>query len=70
MIRVIIDLNRYMPCEIIDFHKQGLITMEEIIHSGRQNTEFGSELRNYIRAHADSEFLSRMKELTVTRKAT
>lgn len=68
MIRIGIDLSRYMPSEIIDFHKNGLVTMEEIIHSGRQNTEFGSELKNYIRDHVDAEYLSRMRDLGTTKE--
>jgi hypothetical protein len=43
-----LDLGQYSPNDIISWHKQGILTMEEIIDSGRMNSEFGDTLKNYI----------------------
>ena len=43
-----LDLSRYSPQDIIDWHKQGILTMQEIIESGRMNSEFGDTLKNYV----------------------
>lgn len=48
MIDVKINLDKYFPSEIIAMHKQGLITLAEIINSRRHITAFGDELREYI----------------------
>ncbi len=68
MVKLQLNLDRYMPLEIIDFHQNGLVTMDEIIASGRQNTEFGSVLKNYIQEHVDAEYLSRMRTLETTKE--
>jgi hypothetical protein len=43
-----LNLDQYSPLDIIEWHKQGILTMDEIIESGRMNTTFGDDLRNYV----------------------
>jgi len=43
-----LDLNHLSPADIIELHQQGILTMNEIIASGRMNSEFGDTLRNYV----------------------
>lgn len=47
-VKCTLDLGPYGPDEIIDWHKQGILTLEEIIDSGRMWSEFGDTLKNYV----------------------
>jgi hypothetical protein len=44
-----INLDNYYPLEIIELHKQGLISIEEIKASGRIRDSFGNDLAEYVR---------------------
>ena len=44
-----INLDHYYPSEIIELHKGGLITLQEIIDSKVAYDHFGSELTQYIK---------------------
>jgi len=61
----ILDLDRYNPATIIDLHRRGLITLDEIIHSGRASTCFTSDLTDYINTVRSDR---RIKDSTKTTK--
>lgn len=42
------DLDLYTPADIVEWHRQGVLTLEEIIDSRRHLTEFGTTLKDYI----------------------
>lgn len=43
-----IDLSGYFPKEIMGLHQAGVLTLEEIIASGRIHSCFGPELGDYV----------------------
>lgn len=43
-----INLDGYTPSDIIDLHRQGLITLTEIEQSGCVYSEFNSDLAQYV----------------------
>ena len=43
-----LNLDQFSPSEVIDLHKQGVLTMDEIIESGRPWNTFGDELKEYV----------------------
>jgi len=65
-----INLNRYSPSEIIDLYEDGLLTLEEIVSSGCIYSTFGSELREYVYNHMESQqkLLDSLLENTVVQK--
>ena len=48
MITVKINLDLYSPSQIISMHIDGVITLDEIIDSGRANSCFTTDLKDYI----------------------
>lgn len=47
-LQINLNLDKYWPSEIIAMHKQGLVSLAEIIASGRHINAFGDELANYV----------------------
>ena len=45
-----INLDNYFPSDIIELHQKGIITLEEILLSGRIYSTFGTELRMYVKS--------------------
>ncbi len=43
-----INLDRYSPDEIIHLCEDGILTVEEVVRSGRMTSEFGDDLKIYI----------------------
>lgn len=43
-----ISLDRYSPSQLIELHKDGVISFSELKASGRYYTAFGPELADYI----------------------
>lgn len=50
-----LNLDNYWPNEIIELHKQGLITIAEIKASGRIQDSFGNLLAEYVREQVNNE---------------
>jgi len=44
----ILNLDSISPGTIIELHKQGVLTIQEIIDSKRMNSEFGNTLKEYV----------------------
>ena len=43
-----LNLDSISPGTIIELHKQGVLTIQEIIESKRMYSEFGDTLKNYV----------------------
>ena len=43
-----LNLDSISPGTIIVLHKQGVLTIQEIIESKRMHSEFGDTLKNYV----------------------
>jgi len=63
-VEVKINLNPYNGQKIIDLHKQGVITLDEIIDSGMAYKLFDDTLENYVNELRSQ----RRREQTVTKK--
>lgn len=55
IIEFVLSLDQFSPPQVIELHQKGVLTINEIILSGRAQTEFGDTLKEYIRAHKKAE---------------
>jgi hypothetical protein len=61
-----LNLDQFSPSDVIELHQQGIITMDEIIESGRPWNTFGDELKEYVYAWTSARNAQRLYTMEAT----